>query len=282
MKAAGAVILAVLLSACDYIRSAEPLVPQDDIVTLGAVILSGETSAHLLATHPHRPLSGLAPAEIAATLSGPGWTAAYTESVPLIHCNVMYAEFWPPARCLRAELPEPVRALATYTLAGTTPRGSFSGKTTVPPSPVVHQADTVRFVVGHPKERVQVDIRFDVPDGVEAATVDVSNAVQVTDSGSWKPSWLGTLVPRVLDIGASPQRVGAYGPWQASSVRFDIFVLGFEENYAHFVDRTQHQLLLQPWPDFGIQADEGIYGYFGAGARSAAGVSVAVEMPGTP
>ncbi len=282
MKAAGAVFLAVLLSACDYIRPTEPLVPEDDIVTLAAVILSGQTSAHLLATHPHRPLSGLPPAGIAVTLSGPGWTAAYAESVPLIHCNVRIANIWPPARCLRAELPEPVRAFVTYTLAGTTPRGSFSGKTTVPPSPVVHQADTVRFVVRHPKDRVQVDIRFDVLDGIEAATVDIDNAVHLSDSGSWKPSWIAFLDPHVMEIGASPQRVSVYGPWRASSVRFDIFVLGFEENYAHFVDRTQHQLLLQPWPDFGLEADEGIYGYFGAGARSARGVSVAVDMPGTP
>ncbi len=286
MKAVAAFLSAAVLAlaSCDYTRPPEDFAPNDDVVTIGVVLMAGQSHAHLLATHPHRkPRSGQrAPADVVATLSGPDWNATFAANAPLAHCNVAIPEQWSPAVCLRAALPGPIREGASYALAGTTAQGGFKGETTVPPAPVVHEPeDTLRISVAHSQDPVALDIRFDVPAPVHAVTVDATNAIQLSDDGTTKPGWIGTFTPRVLGIDAPSQRVLAWGPWPRPGLRFDVRLLGFETNYSKFVDRTRDNLLPKPWPDFGLEGDHGVYGYFGAGARSAGKVSVVVAVGGS-
>ena len=259
-------------AACDgLIRPEEEFLPEADVVTIGAVIVAGQRVAYLLASHPHR-LFGEEPPTVTATLSGPGWNAAYADSVALINCGVFVPEQWAgPAVCLRAQLPEPVRERVRYSLAGTTALGAFGGATTVPSAPtVLEPADTVRLRVANSEEPAGVDLRFETAPEVGAVTTDVTGAVQLRDSEEPKNSWVKFTHPLVLDIGADTQHVDVHGPWVRPGFRFDLHLIGFERNYSLFIERRPDKILQRPWPSFGLAGDEGIHGYFGAGARSRA------------
>ena len=270
MRAVAALVLAT--AACDgLIRPEEQFSPESNVVTIGAVIVAGQSVAHLLASHPHRRI-GEEPPVVAATLSGPGWDAAYADSVALMDCGVFVPEQWAgPAVCLRARLPEPVRERVRYTLAGTTALGAFGGATTVPGAPtVLEPADTVRLRVANSEEPAGVDLRFETPEQVGAVTVDVTNALQMVDGEEPKDSWVKFAAPQVLEIWTDAQHVAVHGPWVPPGFRFDLRLIGFERNYSLFVERRRENILRRPWPSFGLSGDEGIHGYFGAGARSRA------------
>jgi hypothetical protein len=270
LKAVAALLLAT--AACDgLIRPEEQFSPESDVLTIGAVIVAGQGVAYLLASHPHR-LFGEEPPVVAATLSGPGWEAPYADSVPLRDCGVFVPEQWAgPAVCLRAQLQEPVREGVRYSLAGTTALGAFRGETTVPAPPVIRApADTVRMRVASSAKPARVDLRFETAPEVGTVTTDVTGAVQLRDGEEPKNSWVKFTHPLVLDIGAGSQHVDVHGSWVRPGFRFNLHLLGFERNYSLFVERRRENILTRPWPSFGLTGDEGIYGYFGAGARSRA------------
>ena len=265
-------MLVLATAACDgLIRPEEQFSPESDVVTIGAVIVAGQSVAYLLASHPHRGF-GEEPPNVAATLSGPGWDAAYADSVDLIECGVFVPEQWAgPAVCLRAQLPEPIREQVSYSLAGTTALGAFGGMTTVPGAPTVLQpTDTVRLRVVNSEEAAGVDVRFETEEQVGAVTVDVTNAVQMMGGEEPKNSSVRFTAPQVLQIQTDVQQVAVHGPWVPPEFRFDLRLLGFERNYSLFIERRRENILTRPWPSFGLTGDEGIYGYFGAGARSRA------------
>ena len=277
MRAVAALVLAT--AACDgLIRPEEPFSPESDVVTIGAVIVAGQSVAYLLASHPHRAF-GEEPPKVAATLSGPGWDAAYADSVDLIECGVFVPEQWAgPAVCLLAQLPEPIREQVSYSLTGTTALGAFGGVTTVPVAPTVLQpADTVRLRVANSEEAARVDVRFETAEQVGAVTVDVTNAVQMMDGEEPKNSWVRFTAPQVLQIRTGVQQVAVHGPWVPPGFRFELRLVGFERNYSLFIERRRDNILQRPWPSFGLAGDEGIYGYFGAGARSRA-IPVALKV----
>lgn len=264
--------LALALAACDGLtRPEEQFLPETDVVTVGAAIIAGQRVAYLLASHPHR-LFGEEPPTVAATLSGPGWDAVYADSAALIECGVLVPEQWAgPAVCLRATLPEPIRVHTRYTLAGTTALGAFGGETTVPSPPIIRApADTVRVRVASSDKPAGVDLRFESAPEVGAVTTDVTGAVQLRDGEEPKNSRVNFTHPLVLDIGADTQHVDVYGPWVRPAFHFNLHLLGFERNYSLFVERRRENIVTRPWPSFGLTGDEGIYGYFGAGARSRA------------
>ncbi len=280
MRAVAALVLATV--ACDgFTRPEEMFTPKGDVVTIGAVVVAGQSVAYLLASHPHRAF-GEEPPVVAATLSGPAWDAAYSDSVDLIQCGVLVPEQWAgPAVCLRAKLPEAVQEQVRYTLAGTTALGAFGGATTVPPAPtVLEPTDTVRLSVANSEEPAGVNLRFETAEQVGAVTVDVINAVQMTVEGP-RNSWVKFTVPQVLEIQTGTQHVAVHGPWTPPEFRFDLHLLGFERNYSLFIERRRENVLQRPWPSFGLAGDEGIYGYFGAAARSHA-ISVALSVGSRP
>lgn len=235
MRAVAALVLAT--AACDgLIRPEEPFTPESDVVTIGAVIVAGQNVAYLLASHPHRAF-GEDPPNVAATLSGPGWDAAYADSVDLIECGVFVPEQWAgPAVCLLA-----------------------------------------RLRVANSEEAAGVDVRFETAEQVGAVTVDVTNAVQMMDGEEPKNSWVRFTAPQVLQIRKDVQHVAVHGPWVPPGFHFELRLLGFERNYSLFIERRRENILQRPWPSFGLTGDEGIYGYFGAGARSRA-IPVALNV----
>ncbi len=270
-------------SACDFLtRPDEDFSPEEDAVTIGAALLSELSEAHLLATSPHRPFDGRPPAGVSATLTGPGWKAAYADTVDLKRCGVVMPSRWRPAHCLRAQLPQPLRAGVEYAIAGTTHQGGFRGRATVPRPPVALALDTQHVEVASSSDPVEFEVRFDIPPEVGAVTMDVRNAIQLKNNGSSEAGWVGTLTPSALDIVAKSQRVKAWSRWRRPGIRFEVRLIGYETNYARFVDHHEDMVLHMPWPDFGLEADKGVYGYFGAAALSLEAILVAVDFKNQP
>ena len=100
-----AVLALTASSACVYSDSLE-LHP--DMVSLEILLVTGESEARMLAIHPHQ---ADAVPDVSARLVGPGWEAAFSETLELKACTGARVD---SARCLRAALPEPVRAGADY------------------------------------------------------------------------------------------------------------------------------------------------------------------------
>ena len=143
----------------------DPLELHPDVVSLEVLLVGGESEARMLASHPHR--EGAIP-EVSAHLEGPGWEAAFSETLKLEACTV--ARDVDSARCLRAVLPEPLRAGATYALRGTAPLGSFTGETRVPGRPLM-STDTLRLSwpdEGEP--RLPIPLRYQAGSEVPCAS----------------------------------------------------------------------------------------------------------------
>ncbi len=289
MKARAALFLltAAALSACSYTRPDEDLSPEEDAVMIGALLLSGQSEAHLLATSPHRPAGGSPPKGVSATLTGDGWKAAYADPVDLKRCNVDLPQKWRPALCLRAKLPQPIRAGVEYAIEGATHKGGFRGRTTVPRPPVALALDTQRVEVDSSDSgnsvAAELEVRFDAPPEVGAVAIDIRNAIQLKSDGSSRAGWILAVTPPALDIRADSQRVKVWGRWQRPGGRFEAYLIGYETNYSRFVvDSREANVLYKPWPSFGIEGDEGVYGYFGAAALSLKAILVVVDVKSQP
>ncbi len=278
-------LVAAALSACSYTRPDDDFSPTEDAVMIAAVLLAGQSEAHLLVTRPNQLAGGSRPEGVSATLTGDGWKAAYADLVDLKSCNVGLPNRWSPALCLRAKLAQPIRAGVEYAIEGTTAKGSFRGRTTVPRPPVALSLDTQRVEVDSSEYAVaaEFDVRFDAPPEVRAVVMDVWNATQLKSDGSSEDGWILSVIPSALDMRADSQRVSVWGRWQRPGGGFEAYLVGYEANYSRFVvDGQETRVLHKPLPNFGIEGDEGVYGYFGAAALSTAPIPVAVTVKDQP
>ncbi len=284
--AALAALGAVATGGCDYTHPTEVFVPDEDVIAIAAVISAGFDTATLLATYPHRDTLGDPPV-VRAQLSAPGWTATLIQDADshtargLRACNLISGSVaWKgPVSCLRAKLPEPIEVGVRYTLSGTTELGVFSGAAIVPSAPVLVEP-AEEFVASPVADTFGVDLRYETPSGVGLLVAEAANVVQVVvDSPgdvSEEPGWIKYLVPRELNPAAQRARImvwgyGASSPqhaWQPPEFRFDLHLVGFDENFARFAQLRYDRLVVRPWPSFGLNGDEGIFGYFGAASRS--------------
>ena len=277
---------ALVAGACDYTHPTEVFVPDEDVIAIAAVISAGFDTATLLATYPHRSAQEDPPV-VGAELSGPGWTATFSQDpgshAPqgLAACNLISGSVaWKgPVTCLRARLPQPVEVGVRYTLSGVTELGSFSGVATVPPAPVILEPSEA--VVATPAaDTFGVDLRYETPAGVEFIVAEAANVVQVVvdsaGSVSEEPRWIKYLVPRELNPAAKHARIMVRGydasspqdVWRLPEFRLNLHLVGFDENFARFARLRYDRLVIRPWPSFGLSGDDGILGYFGAASRS--------------
>ena len=277
---------AMVAGACDYTRPTEVFVPDEDVMAIAAVIGAGFDEATLLATYPHRDPSARPPV-VDAHLSGPGWTARFSQG-PDSHtpeglraCNLITRSVaWKgPASCLRARLPQPVEAGLRYTLSGTTDLGAFSGAAVVPPAPVLVEP-AGEFVATPAADTFGVELRYENPAGAGLIVAEAANIVQVVvDSAgnvSEEPRWVKFILPRELNPAAERAHVTVWGYhlssprsiWRPPEFRFDLHLVGFDENFSRFARLRYDRLVIRPWPSFGLSGDEGIHGYFGAASRS--------------
>ena len=239
-----ATVLAVA-SACQLFTHPHDL--DTDVVVLSLLLESGERTAKMVARHPHREWDE-APPDIGATLEGPGWTVEFSATLPTWEeCGFDYVRYGSDI-CLIAQLPEAV-APGVYRIRGTGPLGSFAGEATVPamPSPGV---ETLRVPV--PAAADLVFIPLDSLDyQVDSATAAL--LLDIVVGPPWAPtrsffSELGDSVPWEY-------------PWLDRDLATDLWARALGHSYTAWFRRTGGELLLPPWPSFGIEG-EGVYGYF--------------------
>lgn len=285
VRAAALACATPFAGACDYTRPTEVFVPEQDVIAIAAMIGAGFDQATLLATRPHRD-SSAAPPTVDARLAGPGWTATFVQDSGshtdrgLRACNlIMESVAWKgPASCLRARLPEPVEVGVRYTLSGTTELGAFSGAAVVPTAPVLVEP-APEFVATPADDTFGVDLRYENPAGTGLIVAEAANVVQVVvdsaGTASEEPGSIKFIVPRELNPAAESAHVTVWGydarfrhGWRPPEFRFDLHLVGFDENFSRFARLRYDRLVIPPWPSFGLTGDEGIYGYFGAASRS--------------
>lgn len=278
-------------AACDYVRPDELFVPEADAIVVGAVLNEGWAHVYLIASHPHRHPSEPAP-EVRAILTGPGGDVAFDKEVDLSRCGVLVEGLWHgPAICLQATLAHPVRTGTVYSLRGETPLGGFSGVTRVPEPVVIH--DPAGQVVldaetGYGGSTIaRLDVHFESPQGVGMVIASVANALQVaadsTGELSAQPIRVAYVIPREFHSGQSRAAFAVWAddrghPWLPPEVRFDAYLAGLDEPMSRFAQFREDNMVVPPWPDFGLDGDEGIYGYFGSASRSRP-IPVVVKVP---
>ena len=225
-------------SACEIFPHPHDL--DTDVVVLSLLLESGERTAKMVASHPHRK-GREAPPDISASLEGPGWTAEFTGTVEW-ECGDL--SHFGASTCLGASLPEAVGP-GRYRLRGTGPLGSFAGEATVPgmPSPA---ADTLRVPVPDTADLVFIPLDYQVDSATVALLLDIRLEPR------WRPSRffseLGDPLPWQY-------------PWEDQDLAIDLRARALGRNYTDWFRRTGGELLLPPWPSFGIEG-EGVYGYF--------------------
>lgn len=262
MTARGVAVLAVAATAgCDYVAAPDPLEIDPDVVSIAIVLAAGEIEAFLLAGHPHRPASH-PPPEVSATLLGPGWEAAFSDTTDLEEGCGAGPTHWPmPMVCLRAPLPEPIRERAVYELDGEAPMGPFTGSTVVPSAPeILSPGDT--FPVSATAQSgnwSRIPVRYRTPDDV--GTLRPAMLAVLGDSTGTESEWI-TVWPWGLDESATADTLhfDRDARWQ----RGRLYLVGIGWQYTHFLkasDKHDRQ------PSFGIEG-EGVYGYFDGSARS--------------
>ena len=268
-------------AGCDYVRPSEVFVPDGDVIAIGVVLSAGWRTAYMIASHPHRPGTADAPV-VEAVLTGPSGPAAFAREVAPEHCSVLITDFWHgPHVCLAATLPAPVWSGERYTLRGTTRLGRFEGVTVVPNPVTIHdpQGEVVlRPTRYYGNDIVRVTLSFESPPETGMVVASVAQAVQmVVDSAgnvSAEPSLLAYVLPREADPDQGSVDLGVWShsqfPWRPPEARFNLRLVGLDENVGRFASYRDDHLLVRPWPDFGIVGDEGIYGYFGSASRSRA------------
>jgi len=274
LRARALPVLSVALSAAtacdDFTRPADPLEADPDVVTVAIVLVAGEHGARMLAVHPHRPRSASAP-ELDAVLKGPGWTAGFSDTVPLESCTLAGPDRWPgPVTCLRALLPEPILPEVRYGIAGTALPGAFSGTVVVPAAPVMLEpGDTVELPPPPDGRRIKVGVRYRVAPDVGTVQAEIPEAFEILEDGTEvevEVGLLGIVPPNLEGAGAETTLSVRY---RDRPMRFSLRLLGLGRNYTNFVAYTSTFPLPQPWPSFGIEG-EGVYGYFAAAAPSRA------------
>lgn len=222
-----------------------------DVVVLAVLLVVGESEARMLAVHPHRQPGDAAP-EIAATLEGPGWKAAFSRTLELEACGPLLTEL-APSICLGATPPEAIRPGGGYGIRGTAPLGAFTGEMRFPNPPVlVEPADTLRLSGRDLRFRtLPIPMRYQVPVDVGTLLAEVYDF-----AGEYRLPDFYVMVDRGT-TGGTLQVYPVDGP-----VRFSLRLLGIGWHYTDFVKHIGVDYpLLRPWPSFGIEG-EGVYGYF--------------------
>lgn len=251
--------LALAPAGCEYLASPDPLALDPDAIFITIVLVAGETRAHMLVGHPHRPASD-PPPKVSASLIGPGWQVALTHKTdPRNGCGGG-PTYWPiPMVCLNATLPEPIRERATYRLEGEGPMGPFTGETAVPPAPVIlDPVDTLW--VRDTTNLLRIPIRYRAPREVGTLLAEAYGTV-VVPSGTrsrWIPVW-----PIFLDPDGQTDTVQVHN----TPLEGFLHLLGIGWNYTRLVPLEGTGNFRFPWPNSGISG-KGAYGYFDGSATS--------------
>lgn len=266
---------------CDYTRPSDVFVPDGDVIAIGVVLSAGWRTAYMIATHPHRPGTADAPV-VDAVLTGPNGLAAFNREVAPKHCSVLIADFWHgPHVCLEATLAAPVLSGERYTLEGTTRLGRFDGMTVVPDPVTIRDPKgeiVLRPVTYYGNDIVRLTLSFESPLEVGMVVVSAAQAVQMVadDAGnlSAEPSLLSYVLPREADPDQRSVDLRVWSnpefPWRPPEARFNLRLVGLDENAGRFASYRHNDLIVKPWPSFGLVGDDGIYGYFGSASRSRA------------
>lgn len=259
---AGWAVVSVLVAALACIEDSDPLELHPDVVWLEILLVAGESEARMLAVHPHREREDATP-EVDARLRGPGWEAAFSETLELESCTGATVD---AARCLRAALPEPVRAGATYGLSGTAPLGSFTGEMRVPDPPLL-LTDTLRHSWPEEGRELTIPLRYRAGPDIGHLSVDARDIFETQEDGTeveldsdYLRSDPGGLYP--------DSTAGTVWIWvREKPLRFSLTLLGVGWNWTNVL-RVKDPVL-RPWPSFGIEGN-GVYGYFDGVTRSRA------------
>lgn len=267
-RATWGVTLVLALSACgDYVRPADTIEADPDVVALSVLLVAGEREARMLALHPHRPRTS-SPPEVEALLGGPGWTAAFSETVPVEECTLADSGRWPgPVACLRATLPEPIRPRTRYGIEGRALTGAFTGSVVVPAEPILLEpGDSLALPPHVGAGRIEVEVRYRIGPDIGTLLPQALDVYETADDGSEVAVDLGLLgvVPGFLEGGGTDTLSVRY---RDRPMRLSLRLLGIGWNYTNFLAYTSGFPLPEPWPGFGIDG-EGVYGYFAAAAPS--------------
>lgn len=262
-KGSGFGLLVVLAmaatSACQ--EDFDPLELHPDVVSLEVLLVAGESEARMLASHPHQ--KGAIP-EVSVHLEGPGWEAEFSETLELEACTVA-AEDVESAKCLRAVLPEPVRAGAAYALRGTAPLGSFTGETRVPDRPSL-SVDTLHLSWPEKGEpRLRIPLRYWAGADIGALAVDVRDIFETREDGTEVEVPTLTLGLRPLAVYPAATADTVWIDVLGKPLRFSLTLLGIGWELTNFA--YVESPVIRPWPSFGIEGD-GVYGYFDGVTRS--------------
>lgn len=257
----GWAVVSALVAASACIEDLGPLELHPDVVWLEILLVAGESEARMLAIHPHREPGDGAP-EVDARLRGPGWESAFSETLELQACTYYSVD---AAECLRASLPEPVRAGAAYGLRGTAPLGSFTGEARVPDPPLL-LADTLRL--SWPEEgELAIRMRYRAGPDIGDLSVDVRDVFETREDGTEAELDARYLRsgPGALDPAATVGTLWIMA--REKPLRFSLTLLGAGWNRTNLL-RVEDPVL-RPWPGLGIEGD-GVYGYFDGVTRSLA------------
>ncbi len=232
------------LSACTMEL---PLELDPDVVAISLLLESGERSAKMAASHPHRKWDE-APPDIGARLEGPGWTVEFAATDPTAECGSL--PLYRASTCLSAQLPEAV-APGRYRVRGTTPLGSFSGEATVPATPRMEDpaGDTVRI---HLPRRIRGEVLVPLEYQVDSATAALFL------EASWGDHTADERGRGLWELGDSIWWPYEEGDHLTRGLRLRLQALG--PNYASWLRHVGLDVG-PPWPSFGIEG-EGVYGYF--------------------
>ena len=251
------VAAAVALSGCELVRGLDPLEAHPDVVVILAMLVGGEREARILASHPHR-LEFDAKPRITATIRGPGWTADFTEDLPLVDCKDVGGAWHAPSKCIGAILPEPIGAGVTYELSGTAPLGLFRGQATMPMGPeLVHPGFAFGIPAPDNLDSVPVPVSYRVEADAGMVLAAVREVFERLPDGTKEaePRFEGD---RVLD---SFEADTVLVPQRLMPLRCVVTVVSVGHTYVDFAEFHGVDPLPSPWPDFGLTG-EGVFGYF--------------------
>ena len=241
--------------ACEFVH---PLEVDPDVVSVAIMLVAGEREARLIAVHPHRQPDEAAPT-LTATLKGPGWTAAFSDTLELRTCTRTYAHNWPgTVRCLRAVLPQEIRGGEKYEIEGTAPLGAFSGEVVLPAAPVlIEPGDSLHLPMPTEYEYHLIPMRYRIGSDVGTLLADVLDAFRVEEDGTETEIEMGYVAWEPLE-GAEADTIRIH--YHERPLRFSLRLLGIGWNYTNFLENEGIFPLPRPW-SFGIEG-EGVYGYF--------------------
>ncbi|MDE2975321.1 MAG: hypothetical protein OXU64_11510 [Gemmatimonadota bacterium] len=267
MRPGRLLVVALMLAGASACRIVRPLDADPDVVALGVLLVAGEDEARLLAVHPHREPGEDAP-DITAELAGPGWSVFFDD--PQLEGCATAEELAGPARCLRAALPDTVRADARYVLRGTAPLGQFGGRIVVPPPPrLIWPPDTLRAPFPDDSGAVGLAVRHHVHVDVGTLLVEVLDVFETLEDGTEAeiPAALLGSFPKTIELRAE-NVIGILH--RSKPLRFSLRLHGVGWGYTRFARHMgRKDPLVRPWPNFGV-AGEGVFGYFDGVAVSRA------------